>query len=347
MATILPAGKLPAELLQRLLRDLPRNEAVLIGATYGEDAAVVAGREEECWVLTTDPITFAADQLGWYLVQVNANDVAAMGARPEFFTATLLFPAGVTTAQQVEQCFGQIRQACLDLGIAWVGGHTEITPSVVQLVACGQMIGRVARSGVVSSGGAREGDDLVLVGLLGIEGTAVLAREKRAELAGRFPAEILDRAAGFLFDPGIGITRAAQIACRAADLHAMHDPTEGGLSAAVREMGAAAGLGVELGGGPLPVAGPTRALCDYFGIDVLGLLSSGSLLVACAPSQTSSLLSSLQQAGFPAAGIGRMRPAEFGYRIGGGALPEFQRDELARVMEGAASVHDEGADDAA
>lgn len=327
MATVLPAGKLPPALLQRLLESLPQSAEVLIGPRYGEDAAVVAGAGEMCWVITTDPITFAADQLGWYLVQVNANDVASMGAAPEFFTATLLFPAGATTPDHVEECFRQIRQACQDLGVSWIGGHTEITPAVTRPVACGQMIGRVARSRLVTSAGARPGDDVVLVGMLGIEGTAVLAREKRAELLPHFPPEFLDRAARFLFDPGIGVTGAARIACQAAELHAMHDPTEGGLATAIREMGAASGLGALLYDQPLPVAEETRELCRFFSLDVLGLLSSGSLLIACDPSQTPALLRALS-----AVRIGQMRPPEEGFRHGAEALPVFERDELTRAL---------------
>ena len=143
------------------------------------------------------------------------------------------------------------------------------------------MIGRTHRSRLVTSGSARAGDDIVLIGLIGVEGTAILAREKRVQLAGHFPPEFLDRAARFLFDPGIGITRPAQVACRAARLTALHDPTEGGLASALREVGAASGLGALLDDEELPVAQETRRLCAFFGLDVLGLISSGSLLATC------------------------------------------------------------------
>ena len=310
MAAVLPAGKLPAALLQRLLAGLPADPRVLIGPAYGEDAAVVAGAGDECWVVTTDPITFAADHLGWYLVQVNANDIAVMGARPEFLTASLLFPAAATTPEAVEACFAQIGQACRELDIAWIGGHTEITPAVTQPVACGQMIGRVARSRLVTSSGGRVGDDLVLIGWLGIEGTAILARDAR-----------------LLFDPGIGISRAARRVCDTIRPHAMHDPTEGGLATAVRELATASGVGAMLFDAPLPVLEPTRAVCERLGIDVLGLLSSGSLLVACDPADTAVLLSSVPTATH----IGRLLTASEGFRLGDRPLPSFDRDELARI----------------
>lgn len=332
MADVLPHGKLPPVLLERLLENLPQGEDVLIGARYGEDAAVVAGHGDECWVITADPITFATDLVGWYLVQVNANDIASMGATPEFLTATLLFPAGVTTAEHVEECFRQIREACRELRISWIGGHTEITPSVTRVVACGQMAGRVRCSELITSSGARPGDDIVLIGTLGVEGAALLAREKRKELAAHFAAEFLDRAAHFLFDPGIGITRAAQLASRTAKIHAMHDPTEGGLSTAIRELAAASGLGARLVDQPLPVAPETRALCAHFGIDVLGLISSGSLLVVCDPAETTRLIDALRPANLAAAHIGWMQPAEAGFQIGDRPLPAFDRDELARVL---------------
>jgi hydrogenase maturation factor len=281
------------------------------------------GGGEECWVVTADPITFTAEHLGWYVVQVNANDVAVMGAPPEFFTATLLFPAGATAPEDVERCFDQIRRACEELSIAWIGGHTEITPAVTQPVACGQMIGRVARERLVASSGAREGDDLVLIGSLGLEGTAVLARERRKDL----PASLAEEGARLLFDPGISVVAAARRVCETIRPHAMHDPTEGGLVTAVREIAAACGLGVRLSLDRLPVAGPTREICEQFGVDVLGLLSSGSLLVACNAADTGRLLA------LPGAvRIGVFRPASDGLRLGDRPLPEFERDELARIL---------------
>jgi hydrogenase maturation factor len=319
MAQVLPAGKLPPALLEPLLAALPPDARVLVGAAYGEDAAAIAGRDDECWVVTADPITFAAEQLGWYLVQANANDIAVMGATPEFLTATLLFPTGSTTAETVEACFAQIRGACAELEIAWIGGHTEITSAVTHPVACGQMIGRVARERLVTSSGGRAGDDLVLVGWLGIEGTAVLARERGGEL----PSELAERAARLLFEPGIGITRAARQVCEAIRPHAMHDPTEGGLATAVRELAVASGLGALLFDQPLPILEPTQALCAHFGVDVLGLLSSGCLLVACDPADTARLRGATR--------IGRLTPASEGFRIGDRPLPVFARDELARV----------------
>ena len=112
----------------------------------------------------------------------------------------------------------------------------------------------------------------------------------------------------------------------------MHDPTEGGLSAALRELGQASGLGVVLFEQPLPVAEVTRTLCAFFGIEILGLISSGSLLVTCEPSQSPRLLEAFDRASLPATRIGQMQPADAGFRIGTRPLPAFERDELARVM---------------
>ncbi|MEK7338917.1 MAG: hypothetical protein AABZ75_06030, partial [candidate division NC10 bacterium] len=69
--TLLPAGKLPADLLARLLAGIPaRDPRVLVGPAVGEDAAVLA-MGDTCLVLTLDPITFATDEIGYYAVTVN------------------------------------------------------------------------------------------------------------------------------------------------------------------------------------------------------------------------------------------------------------------------------------
>ena len=73
-APILPTGKLPPTLLASLLETIPVNDpSVLIGPGVGMDCAVV-DVGDKLLVLKSDPITFATDEIGWYMVQVNAND---------------------------------------------------------------------------------------------------------------------------------------------------------------------------------------------------------------------------------------------------------------------------------
>ena len=89
---ILPVGKLRAQSLQAYLgKYAVLDSRVVVGPRIGEDAAVIE-MGDRYLLATTDPITFATEEIGWYALQVNANDLAVRGARPRWFLATLLLP---------------------------------------------------------------------------------------------------------------------------------------------------------------------------------------------------------------------------------------------------------------
>lgn len=334
---LLPAGKLPNTLLDRLLQRFTADDPrLLVGPQMGVDAAVI-DMGATCLVAKTDPITFATDAIGWYAVNVNANDIAVMGATPRWFMATVLLPAGQATAALAEAIYQQIAAACADLGVALAGGHTEITVGLDRPIVSGTMLGEVAPDRLVRSSGVQPRDDLVLVGRVPIEGTALIAREKEADLLARgFDSSLIRRAQGFLHDPGISVVRAARLAVQAAAVHAMHDPTEGGLATGIWEMAQASGVGVAIDFDALSIPPESQALCAAYGLDPLGVIASGALLVALPPEQSGRLRAACQAAGLPAQIIGQAtaRGGPLHARRGGEAIPypQFAVDEIARIF---------------
>jgi hydrogenase expression/formation protein HypE len=333
-----PAGKLPHAALTHLLASYTHGKApdLVVPPSLGEDAAVIdfGGRY---LVVKTDPITFATDAIGAYAVHVNANDIAAMGATPRFFLSTLLLPAHAATPTIVEAIFRSIYEAAASLDIAVCGGHTEITPGIDRPIVIGQMLGEVAPDQLVRSSGLRSGDDLVLTKGMGIEATALIAREKRADLLARgYTAAFLDRCAAFLGDPGISAVLDAKTATGAGRVTAMHDPTEGGVATALYELAAAADVGIEIDADALLLREETRQLCAEYELNPLGIISSGAMLIGCAPASTTHILAALAQAGIAAARIGRVRERDFGVRIGSQgetrALDRFETDELTHLF---------------
>ncbi len=333
-----PIGKLPQAALLRLLTKYTGGAAdprVILGPGVGRDAAVLDFGERYL-VAKSDPITFATDEIGWYCVHVNANDIACLGAQPRWFLATLLLPSGKSDQALVERIFAQIADACADLGATLVGGHTEVTHGLERPLLMGTMLGDVSPEALVRSDGARPGDALLLTKGIAVEGTALLAREWGATLRATLAPELLERAAGFLHAPGISVVRDATLAAAAGRVHAMHDPTEGGFATGVWELTEAAGVGACLDAPALPIYPETRALCAALGLDPLGLIASGALLIAADAADAPAIAARLQAEGIPVAIIGTVT-AEPGVRLcgpeGERSLPRFARDELARLYD--------------
>ena len=224
---VLPLGKLKIDLLQQLLPQSHRDARVIVGPKIGEDAAVIDFGESYL-VAKTDPITFATDEIGWYLICVNSNDIATMGAVPKWLLTTILLPENRTTEVLIRRIMEQINAACEHFGITLCGGHTEITYGLDRPIVIGQMLGEVEKGKLIVSSGAQAGDDLILTKGLGIEATSIIARECESDLLEKFSPAFLNRAKGYLTSPGISVLEEAQIAVRTGGVHAMHDPTEGG-----------------------------------------------------------------------------------------------------------------------
>ncbi len=329
----LKAGKLPADLLASLLHGMMTGPEVLLGGAVGFDAAVVdfTPGSAKYLVAKTDPITFTTDRAGCYAVHVNANDIACMGGVPKWFLATALLPDG-TEEGTVREIFDQIKSACVSIDVSLVGGHTEITPAVNRPILIGCMLGEVATSGLLSPQNARDGDVLILTQGAAIEGTAVLAREAVGQLLGAGVTDAQIAAAADLLDrPGISVLSAASALRDQEGVHTLHDPTEGGVATAIQELATATGLGFEVEVDDVTVLPETSTVCEALGLDPLGLLASGALLVVMSPGGSDEALSRLGKEGIPATVIGRLVDGAGTFQDRS-ALPVFERDELARYL---------------
>ena len=334
----LGVGKLPMDLLQGLLdRYQGQDERLVVGPRVGEDAAVL-DMGERYLVVKSDPITFATDEIGWYVVHVNANDLATMGATPRWLLLTLLLPEGRTDEQLVEDLFSQVSQACQSLGVALCGGHTEITHGLDRPIAVGLMLGEVEREDLVRTAGVEVGDLIIQTKGIAIEGTSVLAREMAEPLAAKMGTELVARGKRFLQDPGISVVPDARIVCRAGRPHAMHDPTEGGLATGLWELAHASGKRLIIDLSAVHVYPETAAFCQELKLDPLGLIASGSLLVAVAPGESAQMIEALSREGIGAYVIGRVVEGSASVQAetpdGLAPLPIFEQDELTRLFGG-------------
>ena len=303
---MLPPGKVPIDILKEIVfKNLGASrKEVTLGPKAGVDGAVLDLGNKSV-IVSMDPITGAVERIGWLAVNVNANDIATFGVEPAFLFSCLLLPEGADK-KIVKAISTQMSDAANELGIAIVGGHCESTPKLVNPIVVGCVMGFTQKGNYVTAAGAKPGDQLILTKSAGIEGTAILASDREEELKQILNTKALLKAKGFYRQ--ISIVKDALTACNAGGVHAMHDPTEGGVANGIHEMADATGLGVRVFREQILVQPETAKICSHFDIDPLQLIGSGALLIAAEKEKTETIIESLKQANIKAATIGEVTP---------------------------------------
>ncbi len=334
----LPNGKLPNDILQVLLAGVRDDDSVLVGPSTGEDFAALKWSEaDSVLVLKSDPITFTTDRVGFYSVIVNTNDLATSGCRPRWFMATLLFPPG-STAAEVHDCVDDLDFWCSKFGLILCGGHTEITPAVRQQTVVGFAAGTARLGKLLRKQQVEEGDIILMTKGAGIEGTAILARELETRLLTLGATrEELERSRAFEETPGISVVREAALAAQTGGISGMHDVTEGGVATALEELATACDHSFRVCIRRIPVLAETAAVCFRLGLNPLGLIGSGALLICCRSDSAEAVVEAIRAAGIQVTQIGEVLARGKGVTAldeNGNTVPwpKFERDEIARAM---------------
>lgn len=300
-------GKIPIDILESVVfKNLGiRRREVVLGPSAGIDGAVINVGNKSL-VVSTDPITGAIELIGWLAVNINANDIATFGVEPAFLLSCILLPENADM-KTVETISGQMGKAAKELGIAIVGGHCEVTPGLANPIVVGCTIGMTEKGNYVTAAGAKQGDKIILTKTAGIEGTAVLASDKENQLKKVVSATTLRNAKRF-YDQ-ISVVKDAITAFKTGAVHAMHDPTEGGVAGGIHEMADASHLGFRVHKKKIPVRPETTEICNFFEIDPLQLTASGSLLIAVERDSADRVVGILSKEGITAEVIGEFLPS--------------------------------------
>jgi hydrogenase expression/formation protein HypE len=328
---VLGEGKLPRERLEKLLVLTAHGSPdILVGAEVGEDAAVVRG--SGLLILTADPITFTEENIGVYTVAVNSNDIVAMGGKPMYLITTILLPLG-TQEQRLQTIFTELDQASRKAGIHWVGGHTEVTSAVNRIIISAQAMGFLWGKPTRTSD-AHPGELLVMSKWTALEATTLIAREKPEICKELLGAQRYDQVLKWLYDPGISILKEGEL-LRTIRLAAAHDPTEGGIATGIHEIAERSGVGIRLFHEKIPIRPETEILCQHFGLDPLGALSSGVFLFTAAAGEAEKACGILNRGGVPAAVIGEITGQKGVIELTDGQgcrpLPLFAQDEIIKL----------------
>jgi hydrogenase expression/formation protein HypE len=298
----LPPGKIPIDILKEVVfknLGVERKE-VTVGPSAGIDGAVL-DLADKSLVVSMDPITGAVERIGWLAVNVNANDVATFGVEPAFLFSCIMLPENAER-KLVETISTQMNSAAKDLGIAIVGGHCESTPGLANPIVVGCLLGLTEKGRYVTAGEAKPGDKLILTKSAGIEGTAILATDREKELGKTLSATVLEEARTFWNQ--ISVVKDALTAFKTGGVHAMHDPTEGGVAGGIHEMADASNVGVKVKEKAIPVQPETNQICSHFQIDPLQLIGSGALLISAEEKSADEIVGSLKREGVQASVIG-------------------------------------------
>jgi hydrogenase maturation factor len=320
-------GKVPTEILEKIVfRNLgAKRDDVILSPSLGEDAAIVKAGNTVLAV-SSDPITGAEKWLGWLAVHVSANDVATRGVQPCWFNSIILLPKNSTT-DLIKKICTQMDKAARQLNVAIIGGHCEVTPGIDHPIVTGCAIGVAEDGKYVSSGGAKIGDHIILTKGTGIEGTAILASDRRAELLQVFDESFVDNAENFF--KKISVVKDAITAFKTGGVSAMHDPTEGGVAGGLHELADAAKVGFQVYEEKILVPEETREICAHFGVDPLQLISSGSLLIVAEEEKTDEIIGSLSRNGIQASVIGEVTEHASGRKL---VTEAKEKTELVRPV---------------
>ena len=305
-----------------------KRDEVLLGAGVGEDCAAVKLSPGEIFVISTDPITGTVKDVGMLAIQITANDLASSGAEPVGVMLTVLLPEEIEE-EDIREMMRQVEEACAHFHIQVMGGHTEVTRAVTQPVISVTGVGKVREDRLVSTAGAKPGQDILVTKWIGIEGTSIIAKEKEKELLGRFSQAFVDTAKGF--DQYLSVLTDSRIAVEHG-VSAMHDVTEGGIYGALWEVAEASGIGLEIDLKAIPIRQETIEICEYFELNPYYLISSGCMLMAA--DQGHDLVRKLEAAGIPAAVIGKATDGKARRIWNGGEESYLERpktDELYKI----------------
>jgi hydrogenase maturation factor len=293
-------GKLAEPVLQRSILNTMKTarKEVLAGAQIGMDCAVFSLPPRMTWGGTMQTGNPAREGLA-HIIMRCVNNLAAAGMEP-FSVFMALTLTGETTEEELKVWMTEAESVCGRLRIQIAGGHTCVSPWVMEPVAAVQGCGQAMAGRAMCDGFAKPDQDIVLSKWIGLEGTAFLVKNFANELRDRFPEFLLREAEDFFRYMSVLPEAAAAVETRVCQ---MHDVSEGGIFGALWEMAQLSGVGLTVNLEKIPVRQETVEICEFFHISPYELLSGGSLLMAARDGDT--LVQVLAEQGTRAAVIGR------------------------------------------
>ncbi len=312
-------GKITENALKRsVLKQIRTEYKGIESAAVGTDCAFSNDKKTFSAIY---PVTEDISDPGFFGVMKAANSLIAQGIAPDHVSLSVLLPADAEE-KTLKKIVNDALAACRMCGTTYAGGHTEVTTAVTRSVVTATAVGAEPANGVAAAGSAenaatdaatakadtacvspkpRAGQSLVVTKWIALEGTSMLAAEKKSELSTRYPVPFIEEAEAFkeLMD----IRKDAGIIASMGDV-SVHDLSNGGVYAALWEMAERAGCGLNVDLKKIPVRQETIEICEFFEVNPYQLKSGGALLLAA--DDPKALVKALEEAEIPAAIIGTL-----------------------------------------
>jgi len=277
-------GSLTRELIEELFLpafDNPRLRPL-------EDSAVLSLKAQN-YAFTTDsyvvkPYFFPGGDIGKLAVCGTVNDLAVQGARPLWLSLGVILEEGLPLAD-LRKIVASIRETAVEAGVEIVTGDTKVVERgkcegiYINTAGIGEIV-TPRRLGVAE---VRPGDAVIVNGNLGEHGVAVLSRREGIAFHTSVVSDCatLWQLVKVVLDAG-------------AEIHAMRDPTRGGLAATVCDIARASGVGIRLQETALPIGREVRGACDLLGLDPLTIANEGKVVVFCRGADAERVLSAMK-----------------------------------------------------
>ncbi|MBN1666729.1 MAG: hydrogenase expression/formation protein HypE [Anaerolineales bacterium] len=294
-------GKMMNDLIRRSFLPPLNNPAL----AAGDDAGVVQANQCTRLAISTDahvvwPLFFPGGDIGRLAVCGTVNDVAVMGATPQYLTAGFILEEGLEIGI-LERVVASMQAAAAEAGVVIVAGDTKVVQKgkADGLYITTSGVGTVLAGVELSGHNARPGDAVLLSGTIGDHGIAVLGA--RGELG--FETDLKSDVAPLNH-------LAAAILDASVHVRVMRDPTRGGVASALNEIAMQSGVGIMIQEDSFPVHPAVQAACEMLGFDPLYVANEGKLLVIVAPQDAEAVLAAMraQPYGEQACRIGEVHP---------------------------------------
>nr|WP_307774421.1 AIR synthase family protein [uncultured Cetobacterium sp.] len=274
------------------------NKDIISSGEIGNDCAAIQVDKKVVY-LSTDPITGANSGLGKLAININCNDIATVGIQPTGIMLTILAPPH-TEKEELATLMKEAQEEANKIGVSIIGGHTEITNAVNKTVISATSIGVGDIKDFKSKGNVKAGDRLIITKGCGIEGTGIIAFEKEEEILENLGQDILTAGKNLL--DLTSVVKDGIISNKYSK--GMHDVTEGGLLGALWESSCFYNLGINIDFKKIKIHDCTKKICNFFHINPLKLISSGTMLIICDKNNVDHLISDLNKNNIEAFNIG-------------------------------------------